>query len=84
MILRSDMDRIVIFIRRYYCDSGKTRMSLLRLHDSINWIIGNKNRITQRGLSDNVDKVLEENAPGSIKDEVIIYPLSKKTLEHLE
>ena len=53
-------------------------MKLLKLHDSINWIIDNKNRITQRGLNDNVDKVLEENAPGSIKDEVIIYPLSKK------
>ena len=47
-------------------------MKLLKLHDSINWITGNKNRITQRGLNDNVDKVLEENAPGSIKDEVII------------
>ena len=33
---------------------------------------------TRRGLNDNVDKVLEENAPGLIKDEIIIYPLNKK------
>lgn len=72
-----DMDR---FIRRYYIDSGITRMKLMKLHGLINWFMDNEGKIIQGGLTDNIDKVMDEYPSDSIKEEVIIYPLNQKHL----
>lgn len=69
-----------MFITRYYCRSNENRMKLLKLHGSVNWIMDNQGKILQLGLNDNFDKISQENIPGTIKNEVIIYPLSQKQL----
>ncbi|WP_458743259.1 SIR2 family protein [Candidatus Nitrosocosmicus sp. T] len=68
------------FIKRYWCRNNETRMKIIKLHGSVNWIKDEKNRLIQKSLEDNYDRVRSMNSSNSIKDEVIIYPLSQKKL----
>ena len=72
-----DMER---FFQTVFCKPYDKHLNLIKLHGSINWVRDSNNILIQKGYNANIENIRQENELDTIKDEVIIYPLSQKHL----
>lgn len=66
------------FLRRYI--AKETRLRLVKLHGSVNWIKNNEGDIEEGDYQLSFDKAQMRYPSGYAMDDVIIYPLSQKEL----
>lgn len=66
------------FVQRYI--AKESRLRLIKLHGSINWIRNEEGKIEEEDYFINFDQAHDRNLPGYVKGDVMVYPLSQKEL----